>query len=156
MYPRAPRSFCDPATWSASSGGRRSRWSSGDVGRWGAGRRGWTRQLRFFELVGPCRLIVGGLRGVRVESLAARDDQPAPVRRANRGAVVGFTPNLDYHVVRTEGFWNYYRDRTPLFDATFTGPGFFFRQEAVRGRQSKPAGRFWTSAWNSGLMVFGL
>jgi hypothetical protein len=128
----------------------RRRWA---LGRWPA----WvTRQLRFFEFVGPCRLIVGGWRGVRVESLAARDDQPAPVRRANRGAVVGFTPNLDYRAVRTERFWNYYRDRTSLFDASFTGTGFFFRQEAVRGRQSKPAGRFWIRAWNSGLMVFGL
>ena len=128
----------------------RRRWA---LGRWPA----WvTRQLRFFEFVGPCRLIVGGPRGVRVESLAARDDQPAPVRRTNRGAAIGFTPNLDYRPVRTEHFWSYYRDRTPLFDAVFAGAGFFLRQEAVRGRQSKPAGRFWTRAWNVGLRVLGL
>jgi hypothetical protein len=128
----------------------RRRWA---LGRWPA----WvTRQLRFFEFVGPCRLIVGGPRGVRVEALAAREDQPAPVRRTNRGATIGFTPNLDYRSVRTEHFWNYYRDRTPLFDAQFAGTGFFLRQEAARGRQSKPAGRFWTRAWNVGLKVFGL
>ncbi|HTZ19512.1 MAG TPA: hypothetical protein VMC06_01415 [Opitutaceae bacterium] len=115
-----------------------------------------TRQLRFFEFVGPCRLIVGGPRGVRVESLAARDDQTAPVRRTNRGAAIGFTPNLDYRAARTEQFWNYFHNRTTLFDAVFAGAGFFLRQEAVRGRQSKPAGRFWVRAWNVGLKVFGL
>jgi hypothetical protein len=115
-----------------------------------------TRQLRFFEFVGPCRLIVGGPRGVRVESLTARDDQPAPARRTNRGAAIGFTPNLDYRAARTDQFWNYFHNRTPLFDAQFNGTGFFLRQEAVRGRQSKPAGRFWVRAWNVGLKVFGL
>ena len=128
----------------------RRRWA---LGRWPA----WvTRQLRFFEFVGPCRLIVGGPRGVRVESLAARDDQPSPARRTNRGAAIGFTPNLEYRPVRTEHFWNYYRDRTPLFDAWFTGPGFFLRQEVVRGRRSKPARRFWAGAWSAGLRVLGL
>jgi len=128
----------------------RRRWA---LWRWSA----WvTRQLRFFEFVGPCRLIVGGPRGVRVESLAARDDQPAPVRRTSRGAAIGFTPNLDYRPVRTEHFWNYYCDRTPLFDSLFTGTGFFLRQEALRGRQSKPAGRIWVRAWNVGRNVFGL
>jgi hypothetical protein len=128
----------------------RRRWA---LWRWPA----WiTRQLRFFEFVGPCRLIVGGPGGVRIEALAAREDQPAPVRRTNRGATIGFTPNLDYRPVRTENFWNYYRDRTPLFDAQFAGTGFFLRQAAVRGRQSKPAGRFWTRAWNAGLKVLGL
>jgi hypothetical protein len=115
-----------------------------------------TRQLRFFEFVGPCRLIVGGPRGVRVESLAARDDQPAPVRRTNRGAAIGFTPNLDYRVARTEQFWNYYRDRTLLFDAQFAGAGFFLRQEAARGRRAQPTHRFWAGAWNAGLKILGL
>jgi hypothetical protein len=115
-----------------------------------------TRQLRFFEFVGPCRLIVGGPRGVRVESLAARDDQPAPARRTNRGAAIGFTPNLDYRAARTERFWNYFHNRTPLFDAVFAGPGFFLRQEAARGRRAQPTRRFWASVWNTGLKVLGL
>ena len=114
-----------------------------------------TRQVGFFEFMGPCRLIVGGPRGVRVEPLVAREDQPAPVRRSHCGAVIGFTPNLDYGPVRTAHFWNYYRDRTPLFDARFVGPGFFLRQAAARGRPSKPAGRIWVRAWDGGLKFFG-
>ena len=93
---------------------------------------------------------------MRIESLAAREDQPAPVRRTNRGATIGFTPNLDYRPVRTENFWNYYRDRTPLFDAQFAGTGFFLRQAAARGRRLHPARRFWVRAWNVGLKVLGL
>ena len=128
----------------------RRRWA---LWRWPA----WvTRQLRFFEFVGPGRLIVGGPRGVRIESLAARDDQPAPVRRTNRRATIGFTPNLDYRLARTGKFWNYYRDRTPLFDALFTGTGFSLRQEAARGRRAQPARRFWAGVWNAGFKVLGL
>ena len=115
-----------------------------------------TRQLRFFEFVGPCRLIVGGPRGVRVESLALRDDQPALVRRTNRGAAIGFTPNLDYRAARTEQFWNYFHNRTPLFDAVFAGQGFFLRLEAARGRRAQPTRRFWANVWNTGLKVLGL
>jgi hypothetical protein len=115
-----------------------------------------TRQLRFFEFVGPCRLIVGGPRGVRIESLVAREEQPAPTRRTSRGATIGFTPNLDYRPARTDSFWNYFRGRTPLFDGLFSGPGFFLRQEAARGPVNRPAGPIWTRAWNAGLRVFGL
>jgi hypothetical protein len=115
-----------------------------------------TRQLCFFEFVGPCRLIVGGPRGVRIESLTARDDQPAPVRRTNRGAAIGFTPNLDYRPVRTEEFWPYFRSRTPLFDGLFVGPGFFLRQDAAPLGGARPAGRFWVRAWNAALKILGL
>ena len=115
-----------------------------------------TRQLCFFEFVGPCRLIVGGPRGVRIESLVARDEQVPPVRRMNRGAAVGFTPNLDYRPVRTEEFWPYFRGRTPLFDGLFAGPGFFLRQDAARWGGPRPAGRIWVRAWNAALKVLGL
>jgi hypothetical protein len=93
---------------------------------------------------------------VRVESLVARDDQPAPARRMNRGAAIGFTPNLDYHPVRTEEFWPYFRSRTPLFDGLFAGPGFFLRQDTARRAGARPAGRIWVRAWNTGLKVLGL
>jgi len=68
----------------------------------------------------------------------------------------GFTRNLDYRAARTDQFWNYFHNRTPLFDAVFAGPGFFLRQEAARGRRAQPTRRFWASVWNTGLKVLGL
>ena len=87
----------------------RRRWQ---LFRWQA----WvTLQFRFFEFVGPCRLIVAGVRGVRAERLNERDGEELPARRANQDATMGFTPNLDYRPVRAETFWSYY----PLFVALF-------------------------------------
>ncbi|MSU49061.1 MAG: hypothetical protein EXS37_08260 [Opitutus sp.] len=115
-----------------------------------------TGQFRFFEFVGPCRLAVAGSRGVRAECLADREGQPAPARRTNQDATIGFTPNLAYQPVRAETFWSYYRGMNPLFDDLFSGRGLFVLQETASEGPAAQTGRFWSGVWNGVLKVFGL
>jgi hypothetical protein len=113
-------------------------------------------QFRYFEFVGPGRLIVTGSRGVRVERLAERVGQEAPARRTNQDATIGFTPNLAYRPVRAETFWSYYRGQNPLFDDLFAGRGLFISQETATAGPAAKAGAFWSGVWNGALKVFGL
>lgn len=115
-----------------------------------------TGQFRYFEFVGPCRLVVAGARGVRAENLAARDGQVRPARRTNQDATIGFTPNLEYRPVRAETFWSYYRGMNPLFDDLFAGRGLFLLQETATPGSAAAAGRFWSGVWSGVLRVFGL
>lgn len=115
-----------------------------------------TLQFRFFEFVGPCRLIVAGTRGVRAERLAEREGQPRAARRTNQDATIGFTPNLEYRPIRAETFWGYYRDMNPLFDDLFAGSGLFICQETAHSGPAQAAGKFWSSVWNGLLKVFGM
>ncbi len=122
----------------------RRRWQ---IFRWQA----WvTLQFRYFEFLGPARLIVAGSRGVRVERLAAA------ARRTNQDATIGFTPALDYKPVRAETFWGYYRSMNPLFDDLFSGEGFFLCQEISTEGEARNARKFWAGLWGGALKVFGL
>jgi uncharacterized protein (AIM24 family) len=127
----------------------RRRWQ---LFRWQA----WvTLQFRFFEFVGPCRLLVAGKRGVRAERLQIRgDDRPA--RRTNQDATMGFTPGLDYRPARAETFWSYYRGMNPLFDDLFAGQGIFLCQQVADGEGNRQARRFWSVVWSGTLKVFGM
>jgi hypothetical protein len=138
----------------AAAGGQRvrirRRWQ---IFRWQA----WvTLQFRYFEFVGPARLIVAGSRGVRAERLLNREDGRASARRTNQDATVGFTPNLDYKPVRAETFWGYYRGMNPLFDDLFSGNGLFLCQEISTEGDTGKARKFWAGLWGSMLKVFGL
>lgn len=115
-----------------------------------------TGQFRFFEFVGPCRLIVAGSRGVRAEKLLEREGQHEAARRTNQHATIGFTPNLKYCPARAETFWSYYRGMNPLFDDLFAGQGVFLLQETAAADTAAKAGRFWAAVWNGVLKVFGL
>jgi hypothetical protein len=128
----------------------RRRWQ---LFRWQA----WvTLQFRFFEFVGPCRLIVAGSRGVRVEDLSVRVGEAPAARRTNQDATMGFTPNLDYRPVRAETFWSYYRGMNPLFDDLFAGRGIFLCQQVSTPGDAKKARRFWAGVWSGVMKVFGL
>jgi hypothetical protein len=128
----------------------RRRWQ---LFRWQA----WvTLQFRFFEFVGPCRLIVAGSRGVRVERLIDREGEGTPARRTNQDATMGFTPNLDYRPVRAETFWSYYRGMNPLFDDMFSGRGIFLCQQVAVAGDAKKARRFWSAIWGGVTKVFGV
>lgn len=128
----------------------RRRWQ---IFRWQA----WvTLQFRFFEFVGPCRLIVAGSRGVRAEILSEREGGRRPARRTNQDATIGFTPNLDYKPVRAETFWSYYRGMNPLFDDLFAGQGVFLCQEISTEGEAGRARKFWAGLWSAMLKVFGL
>lgn len=115
-----------------------------------------TLQFRFFEFVGPCRLVVAGSRGIRAENLLDRPGPALPARRTNQDATVGFTPNLDYRPVRAETFWSYYRGMNPLFDDLFAGRGIFLCQQVATEGDAKQARRFWSALWNGVMKVFGL
>jgi hypothetical protein len=128
----------------------RRRWQ---IFRWQA----WvTLQFRYFEFVGPSRLIIAGSRGVRAERLAKREGDRPSARRTNQDATVGFTPNLDYKPVRAETFWGYYRGMNPLFDDLFSGNGLFLCQEISTEGDAGRARKFWAGLWGSMLKVFGL
>ena len=129
----------------------RRRWT---LLRWQA----WiTLQFRFFEFVGPCRLIVAGSRGVRAEIMQPDEMKTTRLaRRTNQRATIGFTPTLDYLPVRAETFWGYYRNMNPLFDDLFAGTGLFVMQETSHDREGAKPQRFWETMWNSVLKVFGI
>lgn len=93
-----------------------------------------TLQLRYLVFHGPCRLVVKGGRGVRVE-------------RAERGRIfgqaqlVGFSADLAYSVTRNETFWPYFTGYDQLFkDKVEAGEGVLLIEEApMAGRKSGAA-----------------
>jgi hypothetical protein len=107
--------------------------------RWLSWRAWVTGTVRHFEFMGPCRLVVTGGRGVRVERLEGGAGGPAPARRLNRGVTIGFTPGLESRPARAETFWGYYRGRSRLFDDVFSGRGAILVQAAPLA--SGPAAR---------------
>ena len=111
-----------------------------------------TGQLRFLEFYGPCRLVVAGRPGVRAERLATGEDGAPPTCRTGRDKTIGFTPNLEYRLIRTTRFWNYYRWNQRLFDAYFVGVGFVLTQTPVPGRKIA----FWSDTRNRARKIFGL
>jgi uncharacterized protein (AIM24 family) len=83
-----------------------------------------TLQLRFLVFHGPCRLVIKGGRGVRIE--------PAEHGRVfGQSQLVGFTANLAYSVTRNETFWPYFLGRAQLFrDRVEGGEGLLVIEEA--------------------------
>lgn len=124
----------------------RRRWSFARAQAW------MTLQFRYFEFVGPCRLVVSGVRGVRAESI---DSGPDGGRRANQDSTIGFTPDLQFGATRAETFWAYFRGFNPLFDDVFRGHGVFLCQEITRGEDSGPT-RFWAGMRDAFLKVVGI
>lgn len=94
-----------------------------------------TLQLRYLVFHGPCRLVIKGGRGVRVE-------------RAERGRIfgqaqlIGFSADLDYSVTRTETFWPYFRGYEQLFkDKVEAGEGVLMIEEAPMAGRKKAGAR---------------
>lgn len=115
-----------------------------------------TGQFRYFEFVGPCRLLVAGSRGVRAEILEPVPGQPEPARRSNQDATLGFTPGLAWRPVRAETFWAYFRGQNPLFDDRFEGRGVFLcQQTSAKGESAQPRG-FVAGLRDGCLRMFGL
>lgn len=110
-----------------------------------------TFQFRYFVFQGPCALVVSGVRGVRFEVLQTE----VSGRRSNQIATIGFTPDLEYGVVRAETFWAYFRGFNPLFDDVFRGRGAFLCQEISEDERTQ-ATRFWSGLWSGILKVLGV
>lgn len=115
-----------------------------------------TGQFRYFEFVGPAKLLLAGSRGVRAEMLDGQPGGPIPGRRTNQDATIGFTPGLSYRPVRAETFWAYFRGQNPLFDDLFEGNGVFLcQQTTAKGEAAKQ--RAALSSFRDGILrVFGL
>lgn len=106
----------------------RRRWQ---LFRWQA----WlTGQLCFLEFAGPCRLVVAGRPALRAERLTTQENGSTSSCRTSVDKIIGFTPGLEYRLVRSPRFWNYYRWEAPLFDAHFSGVGFILIQNHLPGR----------------------
>lgn len=115
-----------------------------------------TGQFRYFEFVGPCRLLVAGSRGVRAEVLEPAAGNPTPARRSNQDATLGFTPGLAWRPVRAETFWAYFRGQNPLFDDRFEGRGVFLcQQTSAKGEAAQQRG-FMGGMRDGLLRIFGL
>lgn len=138
----------------------------GPYGRRGVGiRRHWrlwalpswaTGQFRYFEFVGPGKLLIAGSRGVRAEVLAAAEGEAIPARRANQDATLGFTPGLAWRPVRAETFWAYFRGQNALFDDRFEGRGMFLcQQTSAKGEAAAQRG-FLANLRDGVLRIFGI
>ena len=109
-----------------------------------------TLQFRYLVFEGPCTLIVGGCRGVRVEPA---DDG----RSVNQAMTVGFSPHLAYTVARTETFTAYLLGQRPLFNDRFRGPGLVVYQEVPSTAQRVGfTGRGLQGMLDGAMRAFGL
>lgn len=115
-----------------------------------------TGRFRYFEFVGPARLLLAGSRGVRVESLEAAPGGPAAGRRANQDATIGFTPGLAYRPVRAETFWAFFRGQNPLFDDLFEGEGLFLCQQTSAPGEAARHRRWVDRGLDTARRIFGL
>jgi hypothetical protein len=112
---------------------------------WSAG------QFRFFEFVGPCRLILAGDDTLRAERLVDGTDAAAPVFRVKQSKVAAFTTNLECRPVRAVSFWRYYTGAARLFEAGFSGRG------VVVYATPRAQGGIKSSSWRRRVLkVFGL
>jgi len=114
-----------------------------------------TGQFRYFEFVGPCRLLIAGGRGVRTETLVSAG-QSIAARRANQEATIGFTPGLAYRPVRAETFWAYFRGQNALFDDLFEGDGVFLCQQTAAPVAREGRSNFLARLRDGLLRIFGL
>jgi hypothetical protein len=112
-----------------------------------------TLQLRYLVFHGPCRLLLKGCRGVRVE--APQPDQP---RLINQAATLGFSANLDYRTIRCETFVPYLRGQEELFNDLFAGgPGWFIYEELpAREGRGGLTGRGLEGLLDAFLKAFGI
>jgi len=110
-----------------------------------------TLQLRYLVFHGPVQLAVKGCRGVKVEAAGAG-------RRINQAATLGFSPHLDYAVVRSEAFWPYVWGEDDLFNDSFAGAnGYFVYEEVPRpGKKGGITGRGLEGFTDAVLKAFGI
>ncbi|PTY07246.1 hypothetical protein DB347_08030 [Opitutaceae bacterium EW11] len=120
-------------------------------------RQAWvTGQIRFLEFFGPCRLIVAGTRGVRAEHMVPGEAGVIVPRRAERATLIGFTPNLELRLVRTQAFKSYLLGRKRLFEVLFTGPGLYAVAFGPYERGTGPLSRAFFGVRNRVLDILGL
>ena len=110
-----------------------------------------TFQLRYLVFHGPCRLVVKGGRGIRVE-------QAISGRIFGQDQLAGFSADLSYSVTRTETFWPYFFGREQLFkDKVAQGSGILIIEEAPLSlRQGSGVRRGLEGAVDAAMKAIGL
>lgn len=110
-----------------------------------------TLQFRYLVFHGPCRLIIKGGRGIRVEHAISG-------RIFGQDQLVGFSADLAYSVTRTETFWPYFFGRQQLFrDKVEQGSGVLIIEEApLSSRQGTGVKRGLEGAFDASLKAFGI
>lgn len=111
-----------------------------------------TMQLRFLAFHGPCKLIVGGERGIKIES-----PNELTSRMINQNATLGFSCELNYSCTRCETFWSYFWGRDTLFNDHFDGDtGFFVYEQTPTGGKGGPSKGKLEGFFEGFLKIFGL
>lgn len=109
-----------------------------------------TLQLRYLMFHGPCRLVLKGGRGLRLEGAESG-------RIFGPDQLVGFSPDLAYTVARTETFWPYFMGRESLFkDRVDAGGGVVLIEEAPMGGGGRGPRKGLEGALDVALKAFGL
>jgi hypothetical protein len=101
--------------------------------RWRSWHSWVSGQFAYLEFCGPCRLIVSCVTHLEPKTLASPDEAKPVSCRTTLAGVVGFSPQLALHPVRTVGFWRYCRREMPLFELSLAGTGIFLTR-TLEGR----------------------
>ena len=120
-------------------------WRAGSLHAW------LTFQLRFLVLHGPCRLVLKGRRGVRLESAGGG-------RLIDQAATLAFDAGIPYGNVRTETFVPYWLGREELFNDRFGGTegSYLYEERPGDRRGGVLLGRGVQGLWDAVLKVFGI
>jgi hypothetical protein len=142
LQPRALAAVAQPAAQPLRI---TSHWRLGSLNAW------LTLQLRYLVFHGPCRLVVKGGRGIRVERAESG-------RVFGQAQLVGFSADLAYSVSRTETFWPYFFGFEQLFkDKVEAGEGILVIEEApMAGRRSQEARHGLEGAFDVVTKAFGI
>lgn len=110
-----------------------------------------TFQLRFLVFHGPCRLVLKGRRGVRMEAAGGG-------RLINQAATLGFDASVPYGSVRTETFVPYWMGKDALFDDRFGGidGSYLYEERPLDRRGNAVLGRGLEGLADGVLKVFGI
>ena len=110
-----------------------------------------TMQVRFLVFHGPCRLVLKGRRGVRMEP--AGDG-----RLVNRAATLGFDACVLYSSRRTETFVPYWLGKDDLFNDRFGGVdgSYLYEERPLDRRGNAVVGRGLEGLAEGVLRVFGI
>ena len=102
-------------------------------------------------------MIIAAKAGLRAERLVPGESAASSSSRADPERIIGFTPNLEFRLVRTPRFWNYYRWNQRLYDAHFSGEGIVLVR-ALAGSTGPLRGftRLWCAARDPLLRLLGL
>ncbi len=120
-------------------------WRAGSLHAW------LTFQLRFLVFHGPCRLVLKGRRGVRMESAGGG-------RLINQTATLAFDASVPYSNVRTETFVPYWLGREDLFNDRFGGAqgSYLYEERPTDHRGGMLVGRGVQGLSDAVLKIFGI